>query len=330
MLHSITALAGLWGLLLVFINVLLAQAGLPIPAAPVLLLAGAVAARDPVWGAESFLLAAVACTAGDLSWYCAGRLHGNRILRLLCRLSLSPDTCVSQAHRGFERWGRKAIVIAKFVPGLSILAPPLAGALRMKGTEFLALSLLGSSLWAGTYLALGALAAPAILQLLPWAAQQGGKAVLVALGLLTGYILIKWLERRRLIASLRTARIEPAELYALLHGGSAPVVLDVRTQTARALDPRTIPSSVHVPPGEAQAQLASIARQREVVVYCNCPNDASAARVAKLLMDQGFTRVRPLRGGLDGWVEAGYPVEDATDALSVAPQTVVPLKGSAR
>jgi membrane protein DedA with SNARE-associated domain/rhodanese-related sulfurtransferase len=316
-------LAGSWGLSLVFLNVLLSQAGLPIPVAPVLLLAGAVAARDPAWGLKSFLLATGACTAADVAWYCAGRFYGNRILRLLCRLSLSPDSCVGETQSRFERWGRKAIVIAKFVPGLSILAPPLAGAVQMRGAEFLALSMLGGSLWAGTYLALGALAAPAILQLLPWVVRQGPTALLVVLLLLTAYVLVKWDQRRRLIASLRSVRVEAADLHAMLHSGRAPVILDVRTRTARALDPRVIPAALHVPPEEVRVRLASIARDGEIVVYCNCPNDASAARVAKLLMDQGFSRVRPLKGGLDGWVEAGYPIERVAVAEVITPRALL-------
>jgi membrane protein DedA with SNARE-associated domain/rhodanese-related sulfurtransferase len=309
---STNALAGSWGLALVFFNVLLAQAGLPIPAAPVLVLAGAVAARDPVWGAEAVLLATVGSALGDVAWFLAGRFYGSRILRLLCRLSLSPDSCVGETLTRFERWGRKAIVVAKFVPGLSIVAPPVAGALRMKGTEFLALTLLGAALWSATYLALGVLAAPAILQLLPWAARQGLRAVPVVLVLLAGYVLLKWLERRRLIASLRSARIEPADLHARLRSARPPVMLDVRTRAAWEIDPRKLPSALHVPPEEVRTRLASMARDEEVVLYCNCPNEASAARIAKLLIDQGFTRVRPLRGGLDGWVEAGYAVERAS------------------
>jgi membrane protein DedA with SNARE-associated domain/rhodanese-related sulfurtransferase len=324
MLGSTAALTGSWGLSVVFVYVLLAQAGLPLPAAPVLLLGGAVAVRDPVWGAQAFVLATAASTVADVGWYLAGRVYGNRILRLLCQVSLSPDSCVNDTLTRFGRWGQKAIVLAKFIPGAATLAPPLAGALRMDARTYLGLTLLGSSLWTAAYLTLGALAAPAILRLLPVVARQGRAALVLALLLLAAYILFKWIERRRLIAALRGARLEAAELRAMMLGGNAPVVLDVRSHTAFAVDPRTIPTAVHVPPNEVKARLVGVAREGEVVVYCNCPNEATAARIAKLLIDQGFTRVRPLRGGLDGWVRAGFPVERIAVATVVAPSALVP------
>jgi membrane protein DedA with SNARE-associated domain/rhodanese-related sulfurtransferase len=294
----------------------------------VLLLGGAVAARDPVWGAQALLLATAASTLADCGWYLAGRVYGNRVVRLLCQLSLSPDSCVNDTLTRFGRWGYKAIVLAKFVPGASTLAPPLAGALRMNARTYLGLTLLGSFLWTSAYLALGALAAPALLRLLPLAARQGRTVLLLALLVLAVYVLFKWLERRRLVVALRGARIEAAELHGMMLGGQAPVVLDVRTHTAFGVDPRTIPAAVHVPPAEVKTRLVGIARDAEVVVYCNCPNEMTAARIAKLLIDQGFTRVRPLRGGLDGWVTAGYPVEQIALEAGFPSAALVPMRPS--
>jgi len=324
MLDSTAALTGSWGLPVLFVYVFLAQAGLPLPAAPVLLLGGALAARHPIWGAQAFLLATIASTLADGSWYLAGRRYGNRVVRLLCSLSLSPDSCVNDTLTRFGRWGNKAVVLAKFVPGAATLAPPLAGAMRMNARIYLGLTLLGSSLWTAAYLGLGALAAPAILRLLPVVARQARTALLLALLVLAVYILFKWFERRRLIVALRGVRLEAAELRAMMQGGDAPVVLDVRTHTAFRVDPRTIPTALHVPPEEVKTRLVDIARDAEIVIYCNCPNEMTAARIAKLLIDQGFTRVRPLRGGLDGWVGAGYPVK-RVEIEMVSPAALVPM-----
>jgi rhodanese-related sulfurtransferase len=247
--------------------------------------------------------------SADFAWYLAGRRYGAGIMRLLCRVSLSPDSCVSETQTRFERWGAKAILLAKFVPGLSTIAPPLAGALRMRPARFVTLSALGSALWATTFLSLGALASPTLLDVIPWITHRGAQALVVVLLLLCGYILFKWWDRRRFYASLRSARIEPAELYALMTATTAPAILDVRTHLARTVDPRALPGALHVPPEAVQASLALLERNREIVVYCNCPNEASAAKVAKLLQRHGFKRVRPLHGGLDGWASAGYPLE---------------------
>lgn len=307
------------GLALIVGNVLLDQIGLPVPAIPTLVVAGAVAATHPLWGGELLVGCVAACLAADAGWYFAGRLYGNRVMKLLCRISLTPDSCVSDTERRFERWGSTAIVTAKFIPGLAILAPPLAGALRMGALRFLALSALGASLWVGTYLAVGALLRPQIERLLPQLTALGGRAVSVMGLLLLAYIGFKWWERRRFYASLRMARIGVRELYDLMEARRSPLILDVRSPSARTLEPRRIPGALHVPVDQVGAHLMELPRDREIVVYCTCPNEASAARVAKLLMNHGFSRVRPLYGGLDAWVEAGYAVEPLAGAQTAAP-----------
>jgi membrane protein DedA with SNARE-associated domain/rhodanese-related sulfurtransferase len=310
------------GLALVFLNVLLEQAGLPIPAVPTLLLAGATAAGQPQWGAAAFALAAAACLIDDLAWYYAGRAYGTRVMRLLCRISLSPDSCVSNTQVRFERWGMKAIVFAKFVPGLSTIAPPLAGAMRMGVTRYVWLSVLGSVLWIAAPMTLGAVAAPQLTAFIPRMGGLGVRAAIVAGVLLALYVLLKWLQRRRFYSALRMARIEAGELHSMLRRSPAPTILDVRSSSALELDPRMVPGALHVPPEHVAGLLASIHHDGEVVVYCTCPNEASAARVALLLMRHGVRRVRPLHGGLDAWVAGGYTVSTArrppSDAIAAA------------
>jgi rhodanese-related sulfurtransferase len=131
-----------------------------------------------------------------------------------------------------------------------------------------------------------------------------GAVILLAL-----YIGFKWWERSRFYKMLRMARISVADLYDLVQTGASPLIIDVRSNTARALEPRWIPGAVHVSMQDVAQRLKDLPRDREIIVYCTCPSEASAARVAKILMNHGFKRVRPLHGGLEAWVAAGYAVE---------------------
>lgn len=298
-----------FGLGLVFLNVLFEQLGLPIPAVPTLVVAGAMAGNGRLPGAELYALAVIACMIADGTWYGAGRLYGGRVMRLLCRISLSPDSCVSETQSAFERWGARALVFAKFVPGLALIAPPLAGATRMGAVRFICFSALGSVLWVGTALALGVLLRSQIGQLLPQAAQVGGALAVVLLVLLASYIAYRWWERRRFYAALDMARIGVEELRRRMEEEQAPVIVDVRSTTAQTIELRRIPGALHLPVQEVARHLGELPRDREIVLYCTCPNEASAAKAARLLMNNGFLRVRPLRGGLEAWIEAGYTVE---------------------
>jgi membrane protein DedA with SNARE-associated domain/rhodanese-related sulfurtransferase len=302
-------IAGQLAVALVVGNVLLNQLGLPVPAVPTLVVAGAVVVDHPWWGAEFIVGAVIACMAGDTAWYVAGRIYGNRVMKLLCRISVSPDSCVSESQVRFERWGPMAIVVAKFVPGLAIIAPPLAGALRMGLPRFLGLSAAAASLWVGACVAAGMLLKPQIDWLLPRAARVGGPIALLIGAALGIYIAFKWWQRQRFLSLLRMARISVSELYQRMESPPVPVIVDVRSASARTLDPRRIPGALHVPLTQVDKHLGALPRDGEIVLYCTCPNEASAARVAKVLMNHGFKRVRPLHGGLDAWIEAGYAVE---------------------
>jgi membrane protein DedA with SNARE-associated domain/rhodanese-related sulfurtransferase len=315
-----------FGLAFVFFNVLIEQLGAPVPAVPTLIVAGALAAGGRLPAAELYVLAVTACAIADGTWYFAGRRYGNRVLKLLCRISLSPDACVSQTQALFERWGERALLVAKFIPGLAIIAAPLAGAMRMGTVRFAGFSILGSALWVGATLVVGALLRAQIGQLLPQAAHLGAPTLGVLLLLLAAYIAFKWWERRRLYAALAMARISPAELRARIDDGAAPVVVDVRSPGARTLELRRIPGALYLPLPDVERGLGTLPRDREIIFYCNCPNEASAARAARLLMNHGFRRVRPLAGGLDAWIEAGYAVEaipvSAATAAGAAPRAI--------
>jgi membrane protein DedA with SNARE-associated domain/rhodanese-related sulfurtransferase len=311
----------------VFLNVLLEQLGLPVPAVPTLVIVGAMAADHKLPAGPLLGLVLAACVLADSGWYLMGRLYGARVLNLLCRISLTPDSCVSQAQSGFERWGAQALIFAKFIPGLSLMASPLAGAMRMVFVRFVAFSLLGGALWVGAWLAVGVLLKSQIDRLLPRLAGVGGAAIVIILVLLGAYILFRWQERRRFMRALDMARISASELHQQMSRDPPPLVLDVRTQTGRSLELRRIPGALHVPVHEVERQIGSFSRDRDIVLYCTCPNEASAAQAARLLIGNGFSRVRPLRGGLAAWIDAGYAVEDGPvaaaepPALSVEPGT---------
>jgi rhodanese-related sulfurtransferase len=230
-------------------------------------------------------------------------------MKLLCRISLTPDICVSQTQTSFERWGDKALLFAKFVPGLSMIAPPLAGALRMSPLRFALLSLLGSAAWVGAAALIGVLLKSQVERVLPRLAGVGSAALTLLLLALAAYIAYKWWERRRFYIALDMARISVDELYAQMQTEPPPIVVDVRSPTAQELQLQRIPGALHVPVHDVAARVGTLPRDREIIFYCTCPNEASAAQAARLLMNHGFKRVRPLHGGLDAWIAAGYTVE---------------------
>src|SRR6267142_2364557 len=298
-----------YGLALVFANVLFEQLGLPIPAVPTLVVAGALAAEGELSPLEVFGVAFVACMIGDAVWFIAGRSYGRRVMAFLCRVSLSPDSCVRQTEFRFERWGRLALVLSKFIPGLSTIAPPLAGAMRLGWPSFLLLNSLGVVIWAGVAIGAGMAFHAQINEFIVGLEGLGTLAAEAVGVLLGGYIALKWWERRRFYRALRIARIGVDELRALAKGDKRPVVVDVRSSSARDLDPRFIPGALVMDVAEVDRRLGELPADREIVFYCTCPNEASAAQVAKKLIGLGYTKVRPLHGGLDAWIAAGYEIE---------------------
>ena len=284
---------------------LVQQLGAPIPATPLLLLAGAQAATDPIHGVHALALAILASTLGSLPWFWAGRRYGHRVLKFMCGISLSPDSCVRQTETFFERYGAGALLIAKFVPGLARVGPPLAGTFRFGLASFLFYYGAGNALWAGTGLALGLAFHAQIDWLLEALTVHGGQASFLLLGVLLLYAGYRWLVRRRFLGTLRASRIEVAELRDLMARGEAPLILDVRSRTHRKLDTRRIPGAHALDLDDLEARLAQIPAGRGVVVYCACPNDAAAVKVAMVLRRRGIHEVRPLAGGFDAWVRAG-------------------------
>ena len=298
-----------YGLALVFLNVLIEQVGLPVPAVPALVLAGALAADGRLSALAVLGVALIASSIGDAAWYLAGRIYGTRVMKLLCRVSLSPDSCVRQTESQFERWGKLTLILGKFVPGLSTIAPPLAGVMRMGWPSFLVLNSIGVAIWAGAAVGAGMVFHAQVDYLIRRLEDLGVVAASLGGALLAGYIALKWWERQRFYKTLRLARITVDELRGLLHKGKGAVVFDVRSPVARGRDPRFIPGAIAMDIEDLDERLGEMAVDREIVFYCSCPNEVSAAAVARQLIDRGYTRVRPLLGGLEAWVDAGYEFE---------------------
>jgi membrane protein DedA with SNARE-associated domain len=257
-----------YGVWLIFLNVLLEQLGAPVPAVPALIVAGALS-RDGKMSSTHILLAALfASLIADYMWFLLGRRYGYRILRTLCRISLSPDSCVRDTEARFERWGLKSLLIAKFIPGFSTVAPPLAGASGRTTFAFIIYDGIGALIWAGSAVAAGRAFHHAIDRVLAALENLGGWALVVIGCLLAILIAVKWAQRIHFIKQLRLARIEPHELKAMLDRGDLPVVLDVRTPGARRHNPRSIPTAILAHMDSIDRQLEHLAPHQEVVLYC--------------------------------------------------------------
>lgn len=299
-----------YGLPFIFFNVLLDQIGLPIPALPTLIVAGALVANGDLSGPQLLIVALIASLLADTVWYLMGRHHGYHILKTLCRISLSPDSCVRQTKTIFERWGMPSLLVAKFIPGFSTVAPPIAGAIRARLVPFLFYSGAGALVWAGMGIGVGMIFHNAIDRIVAFLASLGTRTLVILGGTLLLFIIIKWWQRRRFYKSLCMARISVNELHRVMDEGQTPVVLDVRSHAARNLDPRHIPGAMLFEISELDQKLSELPTDREIIFYYTYSDEVSAAYVARLLIDKGFTRVRLLEGGFDAWVAAGFKVED--------------------
>jgi membrane protein DedA with SNARE-associated domain/rhodanese-related sulfurtransferase len=312
MAHHIIELIAQYGLLLVFVNVLVEQAGVPLPAVPTMIVAGALASTERLPLAGVVGVAVLGCLLADYAWYAAGRYFGGGVMRTLCRISLSPDSCVKQSELRFQRWRGGVLLVAKFVPGLSTVAPPLVGAMGLPAVSFVLFDAVGSLMWVGMAVSLGYIFASQIDAVLMTLANAGSVALMFLSCVLALYITVKWWQRHRLLRTLRMARITVEELNKAVTNGLNPAIVDVRSEAARMMDSRIIPGALLADVNSVDRIVAVVPLDAELVIYCTCPNEASAALVAKALMMRGYKRVRPLLGGLDAWDAAGYPVNRAS------------------
>ena len=301
-----------YGPALVFVNALAASLGLPVPAMPTLVLFGAMAALHPASiGAQILLvlaLAVIASVIGDSVWFLAGRVYGGATLKTLCRLSLSRDTCVKKTERFFGRWGVRVLTVSKLVPGLSLLSVPMAGAVGTPYRAFVAHDGIGAAIWATLGLGVGFLVSRQVDWLFAGIGRLGHASLPVIAALLALYAAYRWFRRRAFMRTLADARIDVDELYALMLGETAPVILDIRSDEKRRLDPYVIPGARFADERKLDEIVAAYSQKQKIVIYCSCPNEVSAAWMAKKMTEAGFLDVLPLKGGIDAWRDAGRAV----------------------
>lgn len=294
-----------YGLWVVFFSVLLDQGGLPTPSYAPMIVTAALAAetQQPLW--PILVVATVAALIADLAWFAGGKKFGGPLLRLMCRISLSPDSCVGTTRRIYEKWGAPSLILAKYIPGFAAVSTTLAGQAGTPWRRFLVYDGIGAALWAGGAVVLGAIFHEAVEALLQTLEDLGHFALLMLIVAVVLFVAYKWWQRQRFLMQISMTRITTDELRSLMHSMPGTVLLDVRTAESRA-STGWIPGSIHLHDlSELRAD-----PQDEIVVYCDCPNDASAAIVAKSLQARGFKHVRPLAGGLGAWRAQGLPVSN--------------------
>jgi membrane protein DedA with SNARE-associated domain/rhodanese-related sulfurtransferase len=313
-----------------FLWVLVEQLGMPIPSIPVLLTAGTLSATHRISAATALFAVVTACLVSDSTWYLLGRRFGARVIRLLCKLSLEAATCVARTEGYFTRRGPITLLFAKFIPGLSTVAAPIAGQTSMPYSRFLAYDLSGSLVWSLSFLLAGRFFGDIAKRSQVFFALLTHFAAAVFIVMVVGFFLYRVTKQRRFLAQVRELRIDPAEVMAMIDSAGAetdhPYIVDLRHPLDYLPDPRVLPGAIRIGPSELAQHADRIPRDRDVILYCTCPSEETSAKVALQLHRLGITRVRPLRGGFDGWKEAGYPLYDYTEDSQLPEPDLTTLK----
>ena len=323
--------------LLIFLWVLVEQIGIPIPSVPILLTAGTLSATHRVSLLYVILSMLAACIVADTVWYSLGRRFGNSVLKLLCRLSFEASTCVSKTEGYFTRRGAVTLLFAKFVPGLSTVAAPIAGQTGMSYSRFLAWDLGGSLIWGSTFILAGYFFGDLAKKSAPFFAWLGHFAIFIFAAMVVGFLAHRIWKQRKFLQQVRELRLEPSELKEMLDtaekgGTTPPFIVDLRHPLDYLPDPRVLPGALRIGPNELKQHSEIIPRDRDVILYCTCPSEETSAKLALQLHKMGVYRVRPLRGGFDGWKQAGYPLVDYvtdTPSTEVVQQILPSSSGSA-
>ena len=287
-------------LTVVFVNVLLQQIGLPVPAVPTLLLAGSLAATSGSLG-QILAAAVVASVIADWIWYLTGKLFGYRVLAGLCKLSINPSSCVSLTEARFIRWGVSSLVVAKFIPGFSTVAPPIAGAMRMNPLGFLLAAAVGSALWAGLALGAGWLLQDAVQSVIALLDRHASRVLLLVLLLLGSGIGWKLWQKYRFRQLSALPHITPDELIAALAGNEPPLVLDLRSATMIA-ETGPIDGTRVAEHDWLLEAVGDWPKDRPIVTLCACPEDAGAVQAARQLQQAGYASAKTLKGGYEAWL----------------------------
>ena len=256
------------GYTLLFAWVFSEQIGLPIPASPVLLAAGALAGTQRMYFSMALAVSVAASLCADLIWYEIGRRKGSSVLRLLCRISLEPDSCVRRTEGLYEKYGEKSLLFAKFVPGLNTAATPVAGMFHMPRGRFILFDAAGAILWSGSFIGLGWLFSGQLEDVALYLRRLGIWLIILLGVALAAYVVKKYRDRRSFMKTLARERITVDELKAWLDGGRPITIIDLRHALDALPDPRTLPGALRMEPGQLRARQMEIPRDRGVVLYC--------------------------------------------------------------
>lgn len=242
------------------------QGAVPLPSIPLLLACGALARGGRLNLPAILLCGVAACLIADNTWFQLGRLRGSRILRVLCRISLEPDSCVRQTEDAYLKYGLRALLVSKFIPGLNAVAAPLAGVSGAKRARFCAYDAAGTLLWIGSYTGLGYLFSDQLELVAEHALRFSSALLLIVAGLL-GWFAWKVAMRRRFLRKLSVARITPRELREQLDAGADVMILDLRSH----VDPneQAIPGALRISPADLALRHHEIPRDRDIVLFCS-------------------------------------------------------------
>ena len=244
------------------------QMGLPIPSMPLLLAAGALAGTGHLSFFASLFYVVFAALVADSIWYELGRRKGIRILQFLCKISLEPDSCVRRTEGVFSKQGARSLLLAKFLPGLGTVAPPLAGIFHMRPRRFLLFDAAGSLLWSGTFLGLGFVFSGEIERVAEYLASLGGWLLVLLLAAFAAYLAKKFVARQRFLRELRISRITVDELKQKIDAREELVIVDLRHSVDFEADPETIPGAFRMDSKELEEKDDRLPRDREVILYC--------------------------------------------------------------
>lgn len=296
------------GYLIVFLWVFADQAGLPLPSFPVLLAAGAMARTGNLNLFTVIGLAALASLLADTVWFEIGRRRGGSVLKFICRASLEPESCMGRTRSVFSRRGTWTLMVSKFVTGMNVVASPLAGMGGVSRLRFLTLNAAGSLAFAILFVSPGYIFSRQLERVLSVVSASGHWLVIAVVALFIAYLAINYARRARFIRLLRVARISPLELRDKLVAGVEVAIVDLRLPLDFAAAPQTLPGALRLAPEEVASRHQEIPRDRDIVLYCSCPDEYTSTRAALLLNQYGIHRVRPLAGGYETWRQNDFPL----------------------
>jgi membrane protein DedA with SNARE-associated domain/rhodanese-related sulfurtransferase len=294
----------------IFLWVLTEQLGIPVPSTPLLLAAGTLTATHQI----NLVMVLVSALAGSLLadsiWYLFGKRYGATVVRVVCKLSFESSACVRKTEGYFTRRGPAALLVAKFIPGLGAVAAPIAGQIGMGYGKFVLFDAGGILLWVLSVTLGGRFFGDLLKRNAHALSLVGHFFGLIFVLLFLGFLTYRMLQRRAFLKSVRMARLEPRDLKRMMDEGQKIFIVDLRHPLDYLPDPRTLPGALTLTPDKLMEQSERIPRDREIVLFCTCPSEATAARMAFTLRKIGIHRVRPLRGGYDEWKRLGFPLVD--------------------